>query len=151
MLLRIAISSSNNFSRPGSHCPLMHQPSHSEKRDEHHCTLHEQSEKKGWQELRCHCCPSPLLDASPDVSATRFFFPRLTTDKLSPYVTRLYVSYHFLISTVTLVPPDPPPRTALFAFRQLNCLFLFSQTVQQRKIAATCLSVKGASRLCGIG
>ncbi len=102
---------------PGSHCPLMHQSSHSEKRDEHHCPMHEQGEKSQRQELRCHCCPSPLLDASPDVSATRFLFPHLTTDKLSPYATRLYVSYHFLISTVTLVPPDPPPRTALFAFR----------------------------------
>ena len=100
---------------PGSHCPFRYASSPQEKRNEHHCPMHSHTEKPQRQELRCNCCPSASPTSPSDISVARFLLPCPMTDEIAPNVTRLYVVWSFPIASVTLVPPDPPPRTFALA------------------------------------
>ena len=96
---------------PGAHCPLMQASSTDPQTKPHHCALHHQIAKHKQKEWRCNCASSRSLPASSETSILRFLLPPLLTITTLPNERKLRAANVISLPTISLTPPDPPPRS----------------------------------------
>lgn len=102
---------------PGSHCPLRYASQRQRTPIGHHCPMLDHADKQHQQEWRCNCCPSQSSPSSSEISVLRFLLPHLPVIKTLPSERQLPAVNVVRLPIVALVPPDPPPRSALLVLR----------------------------------